>query len=175
MTKLRETLDALRRNRTATDKVINAPLTMEVGGYSGKKTRKTIELREPNLEVLGKHLTLLGAGLTDFLRKNHELLSKLMQDPESISTSDSVDFGAVPDASLALIADLVGEDVDWVRLEMTGKQTVVILERYLDLMGWDLIAKTFTQAWQSWNAALGVAKGQMTPPKPLWSAGRSSN
>jgi hypothetical protein len=162
--------DILNRKRTPAQRVVNAPLVMHVGGFSGKKTVKTIELREPNLELLGKHLTLIAGGLTDFLSKNHEMLASLMTDPSKLSAKQSIEFGAIPTASLALIAELVGEDVDWVLKEMSGQQTVVVLERYLDLIGWDLITKTFTQAWQNWNAALDMT-AKMTPT-PLRSAGR---
>lgn len=163
------------RKRTETEKVVNAPIVMEVGGYSGKQTRKQIELREPNLEVLGKHLNLIAGGLSDFLSKNHQLLEKVLSDPKKLTSKDGIDFAAIPTACLSLIADLVGEDREWVEKEMSGKQTVVVLGQYMDLIGWDLITETFTHAWQSWNAALDLANKKMDPTTPLWSAGRSSN
>jgi hypothetical protein len=153
------------------DRLVNDGVEFKVGGAAGKEHIKTIELREPSLHTLGKHLAMFTAGLTEFLQVNHEMVQILMKDPSKLTTTNIVNFGMLPSAMLTIIADLVGETEQWVELHMTGKETVLVMSTYLDMIGWDLIVQTFTQAWQSWNMAVSAAMEKKKPATAPWSVG----
>ncbi len=165
----------LKRKRSQIEKLTNDPLTIEVGGYSDPKTKKTIELREPNLDTLGRDLSIKRVGIVGYLTANQGFIEKAVTNPSSLSVKDVVSFDSIPDAALEMLGDLVGEDKEYVLKEMHGKETVVLLEKYLELIGWDIIVKTFTQAWQSWNAMVTAATGKTempSAPPPPRSAGQ---
>jgi hypothetical protein len=152
------------------DRLVNAPVELWVGGRQNSKPKK-ITLREPSLLGLGKHISLISGGLIQAVQKNAGLFDRIAKKAK-LSKDETFDFGDVPEATVLLLCDIVGEDEEYVMNEMTARQATAVISTYLDLVGWDYIVETFTQAWQKWQAAFEKATGM--PSAPPWSARRPS-
>jgi len=152
--------------RTTYQRLINEPMEVWVGGRKKSKPKRVM-ISEPSMMELGKHLTLFGSGVSEFLRANGPFLDSLLKaDKIQLKREDFLKFASLPEAVRTIVADLVGESEDFVDNEMTAKQFTAVIDAYTQLIGWDYIRETFEQALQSWNAA-GIAKdADVIPIKP---------
>lgn len=162
--------------RTDFDTLVNAPVSLTVGGVSGKETQKDVEIREPSNAQLGRHLALYQGAISELVLHNLPILEAAYRDPESFDASAALHFAGLFEVSRNVIADLVGEDRDFVDNEMTARQATAVIDVYLDLIGWDFIRETFSRALQSWKAAAAKVIKKDAPVEPVtpWSVGHTS-
>ena len=155
--------------RSDIEKLVNEPVPVTVGG-AGEREPKEVEIREPSRRKFREHLMIVVSAISQFLKTNENFLRRAFSESEKLTKEDVLAFN-LPEAIDAIIADLVGEDMDYVNDEMTERQSTAVLSTYLDLIGMDYIHSCFSQALQGWKAAaqkmIAEAAPKMgTPPPP---------
>lgn len=140
------------------EKLINAGITIDVGGAGEDPITKRVTIREPNNRRLGTHISMMREAVSLAIKDNWPFFWAVMNDPEKLGPEDMMQFGVVADSIASVVGDLVGEDAEWVAEQMTGRQTVEVWEAYLGLIGWDYVVSAFTLARRSWTQALTAAQ-----------------
>jgi len=143
--------------------LINEPIRVVIGTHANP--RIVLVTEPPNAEF-GEYAALLNAALSHLVKANMPLIQAAMRG-ESVDKL-SLDLAPLDSALDILIAKIVGEDVAFVRNEMTKKQSVAIVHAFLDALGWDFIKENFRLAATAWKRAAQKASKNGSDVEPPW-------
>lgn len=150
--------------RMDTDVLVNAPVTIMVGGASGKTGPKEVELRAPAMGPFKRQMKLVNEALYSIIRDNREFIAAVFAGKEVGELN--FDLGSCSDSFEALVADLVGEDVEWINEEMEPQQFIMVLKTYMELVGYESIVSTLYQALQRMTKAKAAKQSENEPEQP---------
>jgi hypothetical protein len=164
-----------RMSRNELQVLLNEPIVVVIGTA---KAPRRVEVKEPTNAELGEYLTIINVSLMELLRANAPLITAVFAGKDT--STINADPAAIADIVTKLVAKIVGESEDFVRNEMSAKQSVAITRAFLDVLGWEFIRESFLQATRAWGrVSTPQSKSDVAPPWPVesspTSAGRSHN
>jgi hypothetical protein len=160
--------------------IVNMPVTIMIGGCSpgrGKRKQpKPFEVREPSNAVLQKQLGTLLAAAGDMVDDNSGFIKQIWEHPEQFTVAEIGRFRPMIDALTDLVASIVGESVEFVKHEMSPRQTTEVLTAYSRAVGLEVIRDCFMGARGEWNKIMAGIQPRMNPEtEPDISPGQFQN
>lgn len=128
--------------RSDDEKLLNVGEPFKVGGC-GKTEKKEIEIREPSIRVIANMVKRVVVMLSGLAEDEQEWVDRVVSKPQSITPSDLSTFMPIVNLLEAEIARVVGEDVDYVRDEMSPGQAMEVGARWLKVVGFERIRDLF--------------------------------
>ncbi len=147
----------LHRLRTRSEKSLNAPVEIELGGCGRKPAhgRKLVKVYEPNMQDAKADLTILGKALQHSSKSNPVAYNKVFGRINDVSSGeinllqaiwgiipDLPEFSAIEGAALAIACRFTGESESFIRC-CSPRQGYFLAEAYGLLVGWEQIHDAF--------------------------------
>lgn len=150
-------------NRGDVIALINEPIRVVIGTQANPRV---VNVCEPTNAEFGEYASLINLALAKLVQSNTPLIrAGLKGEP---TDKLSLDLAPLDGIIETLVAKIVGEDEDFVRHEMTKKQTVAIVHAFLDALGWDFIKENFQMAATAWARAAKAASKNGNDVEPPW-------
>lgn len=145
---------------------LNEPITVWIGT---RQEPIEVQVKEPTNAELGKYLSLVNLGLKRLVSDNIPLINAAVQGKDV--SNIPFDASAISGAFTSLTAQIVGKDEEFVLNRMSAAQQVAILKAFGDVMGWEFIKETFSQAMRTVGT---LAPKKENGAQPSW-LGKSSS
>jgi hypothetical protein len=131
--------------RSDDDKLLNTSEIVVVGGCLNSKPKK-VAIREPSLYAMSQLVLRMVAMMENLADSEKEWVDRVVKNPSLIRPHDLAAFKPVVELLEQELATLVGEDVEYVRHEMSPSQATEVGARWLKVVGLERIRDLFFQA-----------------------------
>lgn len=152
--------------RTELDVLLNEPIVITIGTA---EEPKRIEIREPSNAELGEYLSLIDGALKRMLRDNMPIIKAAVTGGDY--TKLQYNPAWMVDATFPVVAKIVGESQEYVETKMSARQSVAVINAFIDVIGWEFLKERFLSAAKAWSQTATQSNGNAeAPPWPVASS-----